>query len=441
MIAKYLNYFIADRIKDDFLESFRSNVTVSILSLIGLICLIMWIPVLFGYLLDVFPLTFVILLIAVILILYKITGRRIMATNVFLVGAFAANFYTIYYSGGIFSYNVKWFAILVVLALVVTNLHSAVFWIFSTLVACFYLYLSTDSGDFEQMRVLPMDYFLDNLFFILMIFATVSMFYFAQKRLHEQLSQKNAQLNQQNFTLQAQREELNTIAQKLKDSNSKLENYSHRTAHDLIQPVASIRNFARLAKKDIEHLKDTDKSQNYIDIILKSSNGLIDMCKEMLHEAKAQNTIRYRKELTDFNEVIEGVKIKLDNQIKKTHSVIQTDPLPSIEIVKTQIALIFQNLISNSIKYRRKGVAPQIHIGYTETNTFHQFVVSDNGIGIKAENLDKIFENFGKINNSQSGVGLGLAIVKNIVELNQGKIWATSNEGQGAKIYFTIAKC
>jgi len=363
-----------------------------------------------------------------------------MSTNLFIIGAFIANYYTVYESGSIFSYNVRWFAILVILSLLVTNLTSAAFWLIATLLACFSIYYNTDSIDFEQIRVLPIDYFLDNVFFILMIFATVSMFYMAQKRLNEQLTQKNAQLNQQNFTLQAQREELNVIAQKLKDSNSKLEDYSHRTAHDLIQPVASIRNFARLVLRDIEDKEDSAKSQNYISIILDSSSNLIDMCKEMLHAAKAKNKKVYSKELTDFNEVIEGVKIKLDDQIKKSKSVIKTDQLPEIEIVKTQIELVFQNLISNSIKYRKRGIAPEIKISYKETQDFHQFSVKDNGIGIKSENLEKIFEDFGQINNNKSGVGLGLAIVKNIVELNQGKIWAESDEGQGTKIIFTIAK-
>jgi light-regulated signal transduction histidine kinase (bacteriophytochrome) len=102
---------------------------------------------------------------------------------------------------------------------------------------------------------------------------------------------------------------------------------------------------------------------------------------------------------------------------------------------------LFQNLISNAIKYR-DGLTPEIEISCNEASGEWQFCVEDNGIGIDAKFYDKIFIIFQRLHNNKNytGTGIGLAICKKIVELHGGKIWVESSKGKGSKFYFTLSK-
>ena len=103
---------------------------------------------------------------------------------------------------------------------------------------------------------------------------------------------------------------------------------------------------------------------------------------------------------------------------------------------------VFQNLISNALKYHDGSHRPEITIGFTEKKDSWQFSVSDNGIGIEKEYLDKIFVIFQRLHQKEqySGTGIGLAICKKIVEFHGGKIWAESEVGKGSTFFFTVKK-
>jgi light-regulated signal transduction histidine kinase (bacteriophytochrome) len=122
--------------------------------------------------------------------------------------------------------------------------------------------------------------------------------------------------------------------------------------------------------------------------------------------------------------------------------VITFDPLPVIKAAKTPMQQVFQNLINNGIKYQKPGSQPKIHITFSETKTYWQFEVSDNGIGIDQQFYEKIFVVFQRLHhkNEYSGTGIGLAICKKIIENHNGKIWMDSVVGQGSTFYFTISK-
>jgi len=103
---------------------------------------------------------------------------------------------------------------------------------------------------------------------------------------------------------------------------------------------------------------------------------------------------------------------------------------------------VFQNLLSNSLKYQKKGKSALINISCEETEEYWKFSVSDNGIGIDPDYFDKIFIIFQRLHNKDeySGTGMGLAVTKKIIENLGGKIWVASEEGKGSTFYFTILK-
>lgn len=113
--------------------------------------------------------------------------------------------------------------------------------------------------------------------------------------------------------------------------------------------------------------------------------------------------------------------------------------LPVVQGDKTKLEQIFQNLISNAIKFcdKEKGF---IDIDFKELDDFFQFSVKDNGMGIEEKYHEKIFKIFNYLNKSQDSSGIGLSIVKKIVDLHRGKIWLESTPGKGSTFYFTIKK-
>ncbi len=147
-------------------------------------------------------------------------------------------------------------------------------------------------------------------------------------------------------------------------------------------------------------------------------------------------------ELVDFNEMMEELLLLFSKQITDTQAEIVFKNLPTFRTYKTPLRQVFQNLISNSLKYHSNTSRTVIKIGFKETKTFFHFTVEDNGIGIAPEYFDKIFIIFQRLHNKEqySGTGMGLAITKKIVENLGGKIWVESVEGSGSTFHFMIAK-
>ena len=113
--------------------------------------------------------------------------------------------------------------------------------------------------------------------------------------------------------------------------------------------------------------------------------------------------------------------------------------LPSVNGDKYRLQQLFQNLISNAVKYNDKNQG-YIEIGFTDKNEFWEFSIKDNGKGIDEVYFNKIFKVFEKLENIEGSTGVGLSIVKKIVDLYGGKIWLTSEPGIGSTFYFTLKK-
>ena len=135
-----------------------------------------------------------------------------------------------------------------------------------------------------------------------------------------------------------------------------------------------------------------------------------------------------------------ALPIYLRNQIEATGAIVTFEPLPTIVGDSTQITQLFQNLISNAIKFRTPGTSPQIQISATPRPSDWLFGVAADGIGIEQQYLDRIFTIFQRLHTRDQypGTGMGLTICKKIVQCHHGKIWATSELGVGATFWFTI---
>ena len=144
-------------------------------------------------------------------------------------------------------------------------------------------------------------------------------------------------------------------------------------------------------------------------------------------------------ELTDCEFVLNQVLSNLEISINENEAIIFHDSLPEVMSDSTQLAQVFQNLISNAIKFRSEKT-PKIYISAKEDGNQWLFSVTDNGIGIDSKHSERIFEVFKRLQKRKKypGTGIGLSICKKIVERHGGHVWVESEPGKGSIFYFTL---
>lgn len=235
-------------------------------------------------------------------------------------------------------------------------------------------------------------------------------------------------------------EKLFNYARKLKRSNEELEQFAYIASHDLQEPLRMVTSFLTQLEKKYKPQLD-EKAQEYIFYAVDGATRMRRIILDLLEYSRV-GRIDQELESIDLNDLIAEV-IQLNKAlIDETHAVIDWDHLPVIKAHHTPLQHVFQNFISNGLKYQRSGNKPVIKIEATETATHWQFSVSDNGIGIEPQFHKKIFNIFQRLHGKQeySGSGIGLAICKKVIENYQGEIWVESGTDEGSTFYFTINK-
>ncbi len=226
---------------------------------------------------------------------------------------------------------------------------------------------------------------------------------------------------------------------KLLQANQDLENFASVVSHDLQNPLNTIIGFSKLAKRDIRE-NHLDNIEQYIDFISNSSNRLKKLISGMLENAKLSGEL-VREEI-NVNELIEKILSDLDISIKQKKANIKYKDLPKIFANQAGLVSLFQNIISNSLKYSDTNRTPIIEIASESNETEWVFRITDNGIGIPKDKHKKIFENSVRGSNVEhiQGNGIGLAQCLSIVNLHNGDIWIESKAGVGTSVFFSICK-
>jgi PAS domain S-box-containing protein len=226
----------------------------------------------------------------------------------------------------------------------------------------------------------------------------------------------------------------------LEISNAELEQFAYVASHDLQEPLRMVSGFlTQLEKKYGEQLDE--KAKHYIYYAVDGAKRMRQIILDLLEFSKVGKYLDDEK-LVSIPEIIEEVKSLLQKNIEESGAVIQYEQLPTIRASKTPVFQIFNNLISNALKYQKYAEIPIIQIRANETPEFWEFSVSDNGIGIDEAYFEKIFLLFQRLHNKEkySGTGIGLAIVKKIIENLGGKIWVKSKIDKGSTFYFSLPK-
>jgi len=200
---------------------------------------------------------------------------------------------------------------------------------------------------------------------------------------------------------------------------------------DLNEPLRTVDSFVDIIREEYEDQED-ENLNTYFTFITDALNRMRLMIDGMLKYSRIGKSSDPK--MVDMTSLISEIKTDLGELIKQNNATIRINNLTSINCIPQETRQLFQNLISNAIKFQQPGSAPIINITQKEFTGYWQFCVADNGIGISPKKHKAIFQIFTKLQ------GIGLAFCKKIVEIHKGKIWVESSPGEGSRFYFTIQK-
>lgn len=244
--------------------------------------------------------------------------------------------------------------------------------------------------------------------------------------------------------LEEKNQELECIVQERKrdnkqliTTNQELEEFAYIISHDLQEPLRTILSFVSLLERKKGDSLD-EKTQIYLTFISQSSRRLSNLIKAILDYSRIGKI--GKETLIDCSKVVNEVLFDLSTAIHEKKASITIDILPVVFGFRDELHSLFQNLISNALKYAKESSGPVIHISCIAKGPDWHFSISDNGIGFDPLYKDRIFVIFQRLHNPNNtiGSGIGLSRCKKIVELHEGKIWAESTPDIGSTFHFTI---
>ncbi|MDP4190962.1 MAG: ATP-binding protein, partial [Bacteroidota bacterium] len=261
-----------------------------------------------------------------------------------------------------------------------------------------------------------------------------------RKLSEERLKAQNAEIMEEIEERKKIEENLKNTLENLERTNKELGQFAYVASHDLQEPLRMVSTFTTLLERRYGNILD-ENAKEYMNFVVEGAKRMQMLIRELLFYSKISNKEKVVEEV-DCSSVLNTAINNLNAQISESSAKILYNDLPTIKADSLLITQLFQNLISNAIKFRRNGVTPEVNICCKEEENHFLFSVKDNGIGIEPEYFGKIFVIFQRLHlrDEYPGTGIGLAICKKIVEQHGGEIWVESFIGQGSIFYFTISK-
>ena len=232
-------------------------------------------------------------------------------------------------------------------------------------------------------------------------------------------------------------EKLKKLSDELARSNADLQQFAYTASHDLQEPIIAVAGFVNLLAKRYKGKLD-EKADEFIKYAIDGTKRMQVLIKDLLDYSRVESTGKSFTP-TDCLSVLEKAVFNLQIAIKESGAVITHGDLPTIMADFSQLIRLFQNLISNAIKFHGKE-APKIHISAKQEKDEWIFSIKDNGIGIDPKFSDQIFVMFQRLHMKKEypGTGIGLATCKKIIERHSGRIWVESEPGKGSTFFFAI---
>jgi PAS domain S-box-containing protein len=226
-------------------------------------------------------------------------------------------------------------------------------------------------------------------------------------------------------------------AQELARSNADLQQFAYITSHDLQEPLRMIASYLQLLSLRYHGKLDSSADQYIVYAVdgVRRMQALID---DLLAFSRVANVESLPRAAVSLDTVVRWALNNLEVSVQESQARIIHDPLPTVWGNQVQLVQLFQNLIGNSIRYRKRNQPLEAHIEANQSDNCWTVRVRDNGIGIAPEYREQVFGLFKRLHRDKSGTGIGLAICKKIVEKHDGRIWIEGDPGEGTTIVFTL---
>ncbi|MEE9297374.1 MAG: PAS domain S-box protein [Phycisphaerae bacterium] len=237
-------------------------------------------------------------------------------------------------------------------------------------------------------------------------------------------------------------QELATTTRELKARNAELDAFVFSISHDLKTPLVTLQGYTSALEQDCAEVL-SDDAKRYLGHVQEATNKIGTLIEDLLELSRVERVEDLRTSV-DVGRVVEDVISEYQAQIgERGVAVTVHSGFPEVVADRSRLREVFDNLVSNAVKFLNNVREPRIEIGHTQEAGEHRFFIRDNGIGMEPEYHQRVFDVFYRLKEVEDpkGTGVGLAIAKRIVERHGGRIWVESEHGQGSTFYFTLPMC
>jgi light-regulated signal transduction histidine kinase (bacteriophytochrome) len=219
-------------------------------------------------------------------------------------------------------------------------------------------------------------------------------------------------------------------------ANEELQQFAYAASHDLHEPLRTVAIYTEmLIRREVA----AERRLEWLQTVLDSARRMQALIDGLLALSRTGPIRMFRQAAVDANQVLESTLATIKATLDEHGASVEYEDLPVVNGDPAQIAQVFQNLVSNAVKYRRDSEPPRIRVSAERQGSMWRFAFNDNGQGFRSEYQDHIFQPFKRLHGPEiPGTGIGLALCKRIVERHGGRIWADATPGGGATFYFTL---
>ncbi len=233
------------------------------------------------------------------------------------------------------------------------------------------------------------------------------------------------------------RNELEKRIDEVEAKNAEMERFVYTVSHDLRSPLVTVQGFVGFLREDISE-GDSKRVETDLLMIEEAVAKMDHLLKDTLELSRIGRVAGPPVDVS-FGEIVRETLDHFSPEIgSRGINILLAERWPVVRVDRLRILEVLTNLVENSVKYMREGANPKIEIGWRREEDETAFFVRDNGIGIEADQREKVFDLFYKLDPTTEGTGVGLAIVKRIVEVHNGRIWVESDGGTGTTVFFTL---
>ena len=433
-----IEWLIHDRLKEASYIHRRAKVLANIHVFILLFSVFLVLTTIFVPDQPMAPLLIGVALLALALFLFRRYGNLNLSGNILALIWALVLAPTVPDTGGIVSDNLLWLVIAPLMVFLFADRKYGIMWTIALLSFTVSIFLTGDPSNLG----FELDggyYFVSYSTLFVTILAIIVIFQTGLERIIKLLNEKQEQLLAQKKEIEEKAEELRATQEELKATNQELEHFAYAASHDLKEPLRMIGTYTQLIQKRLKSQLD-EPSTEYMHYVTDGVSRMQKLLDDLLEYSRLGKSQNFKN--IDLNNTLLVVMNNLMMRMSESNASIFANRLPTIYSSSSEMMQLFQNLISNAIKFRSPTTVPEIRIRAEDKPDHYLISLQDNGIGIPEEHQKKVFAMFERLHSKSEfeGTGIGLSTCKKIITNMGGKIWLTSKEGVGTTFFFTIPK-